>query len=230
MTGRSEPRAQAALAELKDKNPGSTGRLAILPLDLSDLSTIKKSADEFLAKETRLHVLFNNAGIMFTPKGVPRTAQGHEIQLGTNAVGPFLFTKLLTPVLLSTARGPGSPPGEVRVVWLSSSFASYFAPSGGIEMDNLDYKTDRLDLVKYSASKAVNTLYSAEFARKYGKDGIVSVVSIGWTAGAPFHMRRRVYLTNNQISLVIVPGPRKLEIRAPPELPHLSPDCEVIPP
>ncbi|RYP08539.1 hypothetical protein DL765_008744 [Monosporascus sp. GIB2] len=176
MTGRTEAKAQAALAELKDKNPGSTGKLVSVPLDLGDLSTIKKMADEFLAKETRLYLLFNNAGIMFTPKGTPRTAQGHEIHLGTNAIGQFLFTKLLTPVLQSTAREAAA--GDARVVWLSSSFASHFAPSGGIDMKNIDYKTDRLDLVKYGASKAVNTLYSAESARQYGKDGIISIASI----------------------------------------------------
>jgi retinol dehydrogenase-12 len=77
--------------------------LAFLRLDLADLTTIKASAEEFLSKETKLHVLFNNAGVMCPPQG-SKTPQGYELQLGTNNIGTFMFTKLLTPILNATAR------------------------------------------------------------------------------------------------------------------------------
>ncbi|KAI8631670.1 retinol dehydrogenase 12 [Xylariaceae sp. FL1651] len=112
------------------------GELVYLHLDLSNLSIVKDAAGEFLAKETQLH---------------PRTKQGYEVQLGTNALGPFLFTKLLTPVLLSTARegkASGSAPRHVQV---------------------------RIGLVKHSSSKAANNLYSAELARRYQMDSIISI-------------------------------------------------------
>lgn len=180
MTGRSSEKGASSIAQLKAEHPNSHGELVYLHLDLSDLSIVKSAASEFLSRESRLHVLFNNAGVMFTPKDTPRTKQGYEVQLGTNAIGPFLFTKFLTPILLATAREEErvkSEVGQIRVVWASSSFASYFAPPGGVDMSNLDYKTDRIGLVKYSSSKAANTLYSAEFARLYGKDKLVSIVS-----------------------------------------------------
>lgn len=63
------------------------------------------------------------------------------MQLGTNNLAPFLFTKLLTPTLIKMAKV--SPPGTVRVVWVSSSAAEGFSPKNGVGMDNVDYKTDK---------------------------------------------------------------------------------------
>ncbi|RYP20780.1 hypothetical protein DL765_002613 [Monosporascus sp. GIB2] len=172
MAARSREKATAAVSELKTAYPTSTGELIYLHLDLNDLSTIRRSAEEFIAKENKLHVLFNNAGVMHPPKGA-KTAQGYELQLGVNAIAPFLFTKLLTPVLLSTAKN--SAPGHVRVIWVSSCFAGYFSPKGGVDVNNLDYRVEKHPWVQYAISKAANTLYSAEFAQRYGRDGIISV-------------------------------------------------------
>lgn len=70
VAGRREETAQRAIDDLKSAHPESRGRLEFLPLDLSDLSTIKASVDKFLAKEERLDVLWNNAGVMGTPSTV----------------------------------------------------------------------------------------------------------------------------------------------------------------
>ncbi|KAL8791120.1 MAG: hypothetical protein Q9195_006064 [Heterodermia aff. obscurata] len=87
-------------------------------LDLSDLSTIKSSVEKFVSRERKLHVLFNNAGFqVLGSDGPTKTAQGHEIHLGVNVIGTFLFTKLLTPTLVATAKS--EPPNTVRVVWVS---------------------------------------------------------------------------------------------------------------
>jgi retinol dehydrogenase 12 len=142
---------------------------------LDDLTTIKASAEEFLAKETRLDVLWNNAGVMLPPQG-SKTKQNYELQLGTNVVAPFLFTKLLTPILTKTAQS--SPAGSVRVVWVSSSAARRFAPQGGVDLSNLDYKKDESAWHKYGVSKAGNILHAKEFAKQYKNQGIVSVVSL----------------------------------------------------
>lgn len=174
LTGRSREKGSSAISDIKSTHPGAGGRLEYLHLDLTDLAAVKLSAETFMKKEKEIHVLFNNAGIMFPPKD-SRTVQGHELQLGVNAIAPFLFTKLLTPMLAATAKK--TMPGDVRVVWLSSSFAGYFAPSGGVDMGNLDYQHERHHWIKYATSKAANTLYSAEMARRFGKDGIISVVS-----------------------------------------------------
>ncbi|KAI1078777.1 retinol dehydrogenase 12 [Whalleya microplaca] len=172
MAARSHEKATIIASELRANHPESKGQLAHLHLDLNDLSTIRKSANDFLAQEDKLHVLFNNAGIMAPPEGI-KTIQGYEPQLGINAIAPFLFTTLLMPVLLSTAKI--SAAGDVRIIWLSSSFAGYFAPNGGVAMDNLDYQIKRNQWIKYGISKAANTLYSAECARRYGQDGIISI-------------------------------------------------------
>ncbi|KAJ9150419.1 NAD(P)-binding protein [Pleurostoma richardsiae] len=173
VAARSEDKANAAIAAIKEAFPDSKGSLVYLHLDLADLSTIKASADEFLAKETALHVLFNNAGVMTPPKGT-KTAQGYELQLGTNNLGTFLFTKLLTPVLVSTAKA--SPPGSVRVIWVSSSAAEGFSERpGGVPLDNLDYHVDKPQHYKYGVSKAGNYLHAVELARRLKADGVVSV-------------------------------------------------------
>lgn len=175
IAARTEKNATAAIADIKSKHPNSKGELVFLHLDLGDLTTVKKSVDEFLAKETRLDVLWNNAGVMTPPQG-SKTAQGYELQLGTNNLGHFLFTKLLTPILVKTAAS--APAGSVRVVWVSSSAAELMSPKNGIDMNNLDYKKDQSSWHKYGVSKAGNWYHAAEFAKRYGKDGVVSVVRI----------------------------------------------------
>ena len=77
---------------------------------------------------------------MMPPQG-SKTKQGYELQLGTNNVAPFLFTKLLHPVLARTAKH--APANSVRVVWTSSSGVESFSPKGGVDLDNLDYKDDK---------------------------------------------------------------------------------------
>jgi retinol dehydrogenase 12 len=119
--------------------------------------------------------LFNNAGVMVPPQG-SKTKQGYELQLGTNNLAPFLFTELLTPVLVKTAKAKG--PGNVRVVWVSSSAAELLSPNGGVEMDNLDYKREKGAWHKYGVSKAGNVLHAMEYAKRHGGEGIISVVSL----------------------------------------------------
>ncbi|KAI0382804.1 short-chain dehydrogenase [Hypomontagnella monticulosa] len=170
---RSEEKGRNAIQSIREAYPSSTGKLELLHLDLSDLTTIKKSAETFLANESRLHVLYNNAGVMIPPRG-SKSAQGYELQIGVNNLGPFLFTKLLTPILAETARL--SPKDSVRIVWVSSSSAEGMVPvKAGIDMDNLDYKKEIFYAYKYGVSKAGNYYHATEYARRHQKDGIVSI-------------------------------------------------------
>lgn len=174
LAGRSEDKALTAIEAMKSKHPKSTGEIIFLYLDLNDLSTIRKSADEFLAKETRLDVLFNNAGVMVPPQG-SKTAQGYELQLGTNNLAPFLFTMLLSPLMASTATK--APKDSVRVVWVSSS-AVTIAPNPAVDFGNMDYHKEEGIWTKYSRSKAGLVMYAAELARRTNGQGIISVVSL----------------------------------------------------
>lgn len=170
---RSEEKATKAINGIKARLPNSKGQLMFLHLDLGDLTTIKKSAEEFKSKEQRLDVLWLNAGVMAPPQG-SKTAQGYELQLGTNNLGHFLFTKLLHPILAKTAAS--APPNSVRVVWVSST-AAQLAPNPPVNFENIDYKKkDESALTKYARSKAGNVIHGAEFARRAKGEGIISVV------------------------------------------------------
>ncbi|KAI9435208.1 NAD(P)-binding protein [Russula earlei] len=113
---RSATKANAAIAELKDK----TGKEAIfLHLDLADLPAVRKSAREFLSKETQLHILINNAGVMVPPVE-ETTVQKYDLQFGTNVIGHWLFTILLLPALFA-ATDASTTHEKARVVTVSSS-------------------------------------------------------------------------------------------------------------
>lgn len=175
VAARSEEKANDAITSIKSAFPESAGSLTFLKLDLADLTTIKKSADEFLSKESKLHVLFNNAGVMVPPPGSV-TPQGYELQLGVNNIGTFLFTKLLTPALAETAKAEA--PGTVRVVWVSSLGAERASHvPGGVPIDELDnYQHEKkAEFYRYGVSKAGNYLHGTEYARRHKDDGIVSV-------------------------------------------------------
>ncbi|KAL6835567.1 short chain dehydrogenase reductase [Trichoderma sp. SZMC 28015] len=171
ITARSAKKAEAAIADIKAAHPESRGEIIYLHLDLNDLSSVKQSADEFLRLENRLDVLWNNAGVMLSPTGT-KTKQGYEEQLGVNCLATFLFTQLLTPLLISTAKT--AAPGSVRVIWVSSS-ATHRSPPGGIDFDNMDYKKDIGKWTKYGISKAGVYYYATQYAKVHRNDGIVSV-------------------------------------------------------
>ncbi|KAL2844839.1 hypothetical protein BJY01DRAFT_248002 [Aspergillus pseudoustus] len=163
---RSETKTKAVIDEIRKLHPISQGDLIHLSVHLDDLSTIKQSAQRFLARESRLDVLWNNAAVIVPPKGLV-SAQGHEIQYAVNCVGHFLFTKLMQPVLLRTARveaAAGKKDG-VRVVWVSSSAADHVAKPA-IDFDNMDYRRDEGIWSLYARSKAGNVLQAVEFARR----------------------------------------------------------------
>jgi NAD(P)-dependent dehydrogenase (short-subunit alcohol dehydrogenase family) len=168
---RSEQRTLEAIAEIKKLHPKSKGEILFLSLVLDDLTTIKASAEKFLAQESRLDVVWNNAGVMHPPEG-SRTAQGYELQLGVNVLGHFLFIKLLTPLLRETAKT--APVNSVRVVWVSSMLAD-FAPTPAIDFGNMDYHIPEGQDTIYARSKSGNLLHAAEFQRRYQDSGIVSV-------------------------------------------------------
>lgn len=113
LAGRSEANAQAAISKIKACAATSSGSLHFLSLSLEDLTTIKPAVEAFTAKESRLDVLLNNAGVSLPPRGSV-SAQGHELQMATNCLGHYLFTQLLLPTLLHTAES--ASPATVRVI------------------------------------------------------------------------------------------------------------------
>ena len=107
--------------------------------------------------------------------------QGYELQHGTNILGPFIFTKLLTPILRATAQG--QPGGSVRVSWASSSAQDLMSPIGGASFNHdgslkraRDSSISGFDA--YGVTKAANYLLAVEFGKRFGdKDGVLHNVS-----------------------------------------------------
>jgi len=169
IAARDPARAENAIKDLKEL----TGKEAhFIRLDLADLKSVKSAAEEYASKETQLHVLFNNAGVFCPPVNLT-TADGYDLQFGTNVLGHFYFTKLLLPIL--TATGKSSPDGRARIV-NTSSLTSYLCWSLNFNTfkdgpARRKYGTRSL----YAQSKYANIVLSNELARRYDDQGILSV-------------------------------------------------------
>ena len=195
VAARTKSKAVAAIDAIRKEHPKSKGRLEYLHLDLSDLTTIKASADDFLSRENKLHWLDNNAGVMVPPKG-SKGAQEIDLTYQTNILGPFLFTKLLLPLLKRTAES--EPEGAVRVSWAGSLAVDLQSPKGGAVWkmgqdgeETLDDKGD--NALAYGTSKAANYFFAIEFGRRFGvRDGVLHNVSFPYLL-VPSSIMLRIY-------------------------------------
>lgn len=177
IAGRSADKATKALSEIRAAAPASTGTVDFLYIALDDLTTIKSTVNAFMSKETRLHVLWNNAGVSQPPAG-STSKQGFELQLATNCLGPFLLTKLLQPLLEDTAAEEARKgvSNSVRVVWTASQMIELAAPPHGIVLSELT-ETPKDRTRNYTNSKTGNFLLASELARRsnHSKSGLISV-------------------------------------------------------
>ncbi|KAI6840941.1 hypothetical protein KC340_g1644 [Hortaea werneckii] len=190
--GRSQTSTDTAISTIRDSAPKTTtqGRLKPLIFDLADLSAVRSAAQLFLRQEQRLDVLFLNAGIMTPPPG-SQTANGHDLELGSHCLAPFLLCKLLQPVLEATAswhrfsctaegcaelkdhlKGPSnsatSTDSVVRVVWVSSFISQ--APKGGVQFDERIGAPRLLKgMENYLQSKAGEVLLAEEWNRSQSR-------------------------------------------------------------
>ena len=127
--------------------PGA--RTSTMHLDLTSLASVRAAATAIRDITPAIHVLMNNAGVMFTPFG--RTHDGFEMQIGTNHFGHFELTRLLVPQL-TAADG-------ARVVVLSSG--GYIM--GDVDLDDPNWEHREYDkFVAYGASKTANILHAVE--------------------------------------------------------------------
>lgn len=180
MGARSSSRVEGGIKDIAAAHPSSKGRLGSFVVDLADLETIKPAVEEFLSKEQRLDVLVLNAGVMMPPAG-SKSKQGYDLELGTNCLGHFLLTSLLSPLLRQTAQAEGATKSSsktVRVLWLTSMLAQG-SPKGGVIFDESGAPTKKLKgMENYMQSKCGDTMLAAEWAKKLSNDGIISVVSV----------------------------------------------------
>lgn len=175
IAGRSPEKAQKAIFEIRAATDVScSGSLEFLHLELDDLSSIKASVEFFKAQESKLHILWNNAGVSQPPLGSV-SKQGIELQLAVNCLGPFLFTQLLLPLMEATAAEPNTA-SSVRIVWTSSQIAELSSPPQGLIMDEL-LSPPKDKTRNYVNSKTGNLLLASELALRFGSHNIVSVAT-----------------------------------------------------
>jgi NAD(P)-dependent dehydrogenase (short-subunit alcohol dehydrogenase family) len=164
-TGRNVPAAHALISDIKAKLP--TASLSFIKIDLSSLHTVKEGIAQGFYHD-RLDILMNNAGIIAKPAML--SADGYEIQFATNHLGHAMLTKQLLPVLLRTAKEPGS---DVRVISnTSEGYEFHRVIKGGISFTELDAgstisKPFLGTWIRYGQSKLANILFATELARRY---------------------------------------------------------------
>jgi NAD(P)-dependent dehydrogenase (short-subunit alcohol dehydrogenase family) len=156
-------------------------------LDLTSLASVRQAAAAIQHITLVIHVLMNNAGVMFTP--FSRTRDGFEIQIGTNHFGHFELTRLLIPQLVA-ARG-------ARVVILSSQGHIM----ADVDLDDPNWRRREYDKFRaYGASKTANILHMVELDRRFRNDGVRAYsVHPGMVATAlARHMSRDDFATLTQ--------------------------------
>jgi NAD(P)-dependent dehydrogenase (short-subunit alcohol dehydrogenase family) len=160
MACRNPARAEDALGRLRLAVPNASAEL--VSLDLSSLDSVERAAEDVGSRVVALDVLVNNAGIMAVPAG--KTADGFEMQLGTNHLGHFALTGRLMPLLLAT---PGA-----RVVTVSSGAHAI----GKIHFEDLQAENGYDRWRRYGQSKLANLLFTSEL-QKRAAGGVLAVAA-----------------------------------------------------
>lgn len=150
MPVRNRTKGEAALATIRQGTPAAN--VSLRDLDLASLASVT-ALGETLSREGRpIHLLINNAGVM-TPPDRQVTADGFELQLGSNHLGHVALVAHLLPVLRA---------GRARVV----SQLSVAARSGRIHWDDLNWERSYNAMQAYGQSKIAFGLFGLELQRQ----------------------------------------------------------------
>lgn len=145
---RNTAKGESAREEILSGFPGAD--VQVRRLDLADLGSVREFADALITEGRPLDLLVNNAGVMMLPER-HETADGFEMQLGTNFLGHFALTLRLLPLLLAAA--------QPRVITMSSG---NLAP---IDFDDLNWEKSYSPNGAYGRSKLADLLLSQQLAR-----------------------------------------------------------------
>ena len=160
---RNAERGADALARLRTAVPDAAARLEVRSLDLADLESVRTFA---AATTTPVDLLINNAGVMNVPTR-HTTAQGFEMQFGTNHLGHYALTGLLLPRLLGR---PGA-----RIVTLSSVMHKF---AKAAQLDDPQSERAYSAMGAYNFSKLANAWFTLELDRRLRAAG-AAVISVG---------------------------------------------------
>jgi NAD(P)-dependent dehydrogenase (short-subunit alcohol dehydrogenase family) len=156
LAGRNAEAGAAAIAGIRAKVAGAQVRFEML--DLASLASVAAFAKRLGSERQSLDLLVNNAGVM-TPPRRKTTADGFELQFGTNYLGHFALTAGLLPLL----RAAAAP----RIVNLSSISAN----SAAIDFDDLQSERRYRPMAAYGQSKLAMLMFAFELQRRSGTGG-----------------------------------------------------------
>lgn len=147
----------------------------VISLDLADLASIEAAADTVASRVDRLDVLMNNAGVMAIP--LRRTADGFEMQFGTNHLGHFALTGRLLPLLLAAE--------QPRVITTSSQAHRI----GRMHWDDLQSRKRYSKWPAYGQSKLANLLFTFELDRRARREGTALIAAAAHPGYASTHLQ-----------------------------------------
>ena len=153
---RNAEKGKAAAAKLVGQIPRAN--VTVQSLDVGSLQSVRTAAEEIKTAHPRIDLLINNAGVMYPPKQL--TADGFELQFGTNHLGAFALTGLLLENMLSV---PGS-----RVVAVGSIAHRIQA---AIHFDDLQWERSYNRVAAYGQSKLSNLMFTYELQRRLAAKG-----------------------------------------------------------
>ncbi|MGD0798856.1 MAG: oxidoreductase [Acidobacteriaceae bacterium] len=153
---RDRAKGLAALARLRAETVDASAELVLL--DLASLASVRQVAAAEAARGLPLDLLINNAGVM-APKRRQQTADGFELQFGTNVLGHFALTALLLPALELAAVGSPRRPRVVTV-------ASIAHKGGHLDFDDLQSAGHYSPMRAYRQSKLANLMLAFEIDRR----------------------------------------------------------------
>jgi retinol dehydrogenase 12 len=189
---RSEERTRPVLSAIESRSPGA--RVQWVSLDVSDLGSVRRAAQSYLASGQPIDVLVNNAGVAGTRA---LSADGFDLTYATNHIGPFLLTSLLLPRLRESPQG--------RVVNVASG-AHLMVKR--IDWSVLERRTKpgRSGFSDYAVTKLMNVLHAKELARRLAGTRVTTyalhpgaVASNIWRAlPQPFQWFGKLFMLTNE--------------------------------
>lgn len=167
-------RGAAAVAEIRRRAPQA--QVQVMAIDLADLASVRRFADEFRAAFPRLDLLVNNGAAIMVPQG--KTRDGFETHLGTNHLGPFALTGLLLDSLLA------APAARI----LNTASLAHRLTAGLELQDPFFERRSYKPMDAYGASKLAALLFTFELERRlrrHGARAIAVAAHPGYTATNP---------------------------------------------
>jgi NAD(P)-dependent dehydrogenase (short-subunit alcohol dehydrogenase family) len=177
MAVRDLDKGRAAVDDIRSADPDA--ELDLLELDLASLDSIRTAAAELRERTARVDLLINNAGVMYTPQ--QQTADGFEMQFGTNHLGHFAWTGLVLDRLVSVDHS--------RVVTVSSVGHRI---RSRIDFDDLQAERGYHRVAAYGRSKLANLLFTYELQRRLEAAGSPTAALAAHPGGSDTELGRHI--------------------------------------